>query len=188
MRTRDLDKQQRIKQAIVRLILRDGINGLSMAKIAQEASVSPATIYIYYSNKEEMLIEVFREYSQQSYYYLMQQMRPEMSGEELIERIVRGIYAYTIEHEEAFSFIEQCSRCPSLAETVSEKECCCDVFALIHKYQELGILRRYSDPSLYAVLFSPVKFLAQNRRMIETDGKRQLDELVAMMQTLLLNR
>lgn len=187
MRTRDLDKQQRIKQAIVQLILRDGINGLSMAKIAQEASVSPATIYIYYSSKEEMLTELYREYAYQSYHFLMKQMQPEMSGEELIERIVRGIYAYTVEHEEVFSFIEQCSRCPSLAETVSERDCCCDVFELIHKYQKLGVIRRYSDPSLYAVLFSPVKFLAQNRRLLPQDAGSQLDELVQMMQKLLLN-
>lgn len=187
MRTRDLDKQQRIKQAIVRLILRDGINGISMAKIAQEASVSPATIYIYYASKEEMLAEVYKEYSRQSYTYLMQQMQAEMSGEELIETIVRGIYDYTVEHEEAFSFVEQCSRCPSLAETVSESDCCCHVLDLIHRYQELGIIRRYSDPSFYAVLFTPVKFLAQNRRLLEPDAGRQLDELVQMMQRLLLN-
>lgn len=187
MRTKDLDKQQRIKQAIVQLFLRDGINGISMAKIAQEAGVSPATIYIYYSNKEEMLIEVYREYSHQSYYYLMQQMQPKMSGAELIECIVRGIYTYTVEHEEVFSFLEQCSRSPSLSETVSERECCCDVFDLIHRYQELGIIRRYTDASLYAVLFSPVKFLAQNRRMLQGDVSRQLDELVQMMQRLLLD-
>lgn len=186
MRTRDLDKQQRIKQAIVRLILRDGINGISMAKIAQEASVSPATIYIYYSNKEEMLMELYKEYAYQSYHFLMQQMQPEMSGAELIEHIVRGIYAYTLEHEEAFSFVEQCSMCPSLAEAVSVKECCCHVFDLIHTYQERGIIRPYSDQSIYAVLFTPVKFLAQSRRLIATDAERQLDEMVHMMQRLLL--
>ena len=70
MRTRDFDKQQRIKEAIVTVFLREGINGASISKIAQEASVSPATIYVYYSNKEEMLAEVFKEYSHQSYYYL----------------------------------------------------------------------------------------------------------------------
>ena len=187
MRTRDQDKQQRIKKAIVTVILKEGINGASVAKIAQEASVSPATIYIYYSNKEEMLAEVFKEYSHESYYYLMEQMQPEMSGKELIETIVRGFYSYTVEHEEAFSFVEQCSRCPSLAETVCESECCCDVFDLIHKYQEMGIVKRYSDPNLSAVLFSPVRFLAMNSRSMHFNAEDQLAELVQMMQELLLN-
>ncbi len=186
MRTRDLNKQQRIKEAIVHVILTEGINGASVAKIAQTASVSPATIYIYYSNKEEMLAEVFSEYSRQTYHYLMQRMHPQMSARELIETIVRGIYSYTVENEEAFSFVEQCSRCPSLSQTVKESDCCREVFDLIHKYQDLGVVRRYSDPSLYAVLFTPVKFLAQNRRMMKYDINAQLDELVTMMQNLLL--
>ncbi len=63
MRTRDYDKQQRIKEAMVHLILREGINGASVSKIAREAGVSPATIYIYYESKEDLLSAAFREYS-----------------------------------------------------------------------------------------------------------------------------
>lgn len=60
MRTRDYEKQERIKEAMVRLILREGINGASVAKIAREAGVSPATIYIYYDSKEALLSAAFR--------------------------------------------------------------------------------------------------------------------------------
>ena len=55
MRFKDEDKRQRIKDALVRLILRDGIDGVSVSKIAREAGVSPATIYVYYTSKEDML-------------------------------------------------------------------------------------------------------------------------------------
>ncbi|MCR4894101.1 MAG: TetR/AcrR family transcriptional regulator, partial [Eubacteriales bacterium] len=43
MRTKDPDKQKRIKDAVVELILREGIDGASVSKIAREAGVSPAT-------------------------------------------------------------------------------------------------------------------------------------------------
>jgi len=46
MRIKDADKQQRIKEAMVRLFLREGIDGTSISKIAREAGVSPATIYV----------------------------------------------------------------------------------------------------------------------------------------------
>ena len=95
MRTRDYDKQQRIKEAMVHLILREGINGASVAKIAREAGVSPATIYVYYESKEDMLSAAFREYALQSYQYLTRRLRPGMGAAELIEAIVRGYYAYT---------------------------------------------------------------------------------------------
>ena len=184
MRTRDYEKQQRIKEAMVRLILREGINGASVAKIAREAGVSPATIYIYYDSKEALLSAAFREYSYQSYQYVDRRIRPGMGAAELIEAIVRGCYAYTVEHEEVFSFVEQCAHCPTLAEYVSQQECCCGIFDLIHQYQARGLLRRYSDANLAAVLFAPVRFLAANHKGGPVEP--QLRELVAMLQRLLL--
>ena len=185
MRLKDQDKQQRIKEAMVRLILREGIDGTSVSKIAREAGVSPATIYVYYDSKEEMLAEVFREYSAAPYRYLMQRIRPEMDGRTLIETIVRGCYSFSREHEEIFSFVEQCSRCPTLSERVSEEECSCDILDLIHLYQARGVLRPFSDWSVGAVLFAPVRFLAMNH-CEKASGEEQLEELVRMLQELLL--
>ncbi len=185
MRLKDQDKQQRIKEAMVSLILREGIDGTSVSKIAREAGVSPATIYVYYDSKEDMLAEVFREYSGAPYRYLMQQVSPDMEANDLIETIVRGWYSFSREHEEIFSFVEQCSRCPTLSEQVSEEECCCDILDLIHAYQARGMLRPYSDWNLGAVLFAPVRFLAMNRCDVNA-GEEQLTELVRMLQRLLL--
>jgi len=186
MRTKDFDKQQRIKDATVRLILREGIDGASVSKIAREAGVSPATIYVYYSSKEEMLAEVFREYSRRSYHYLMDRVRPGMGGGELIETIVRGCFAFSVEHEEVFSFVEQCSRCPTLAEHVSEEECCCDILELIHEAQRRGEMKPYGDRNIDAMLFAPVRFLAMSRRPPVEREDPQLDELIRMLQELLL--
>ena len=185
MRIKDQDKQRRIKDAMVRLILEEGIDGTSVSKIAREAGVSPATIYVYYDSKEEMLAEVFREYSHAPYHYLMQRVDPAMDGRALIEAIVRGYYAFSREHEEIFSFVEQCSRCPTLSEYVAEDECCCNVFDLLHAYQARGVMRPYSDRNLGAVLFAPVRFLANNR-CPHSSGEDPLAELVRMLQTLLL--
>ena len=185
MRTRDYEKQQRIKEAMVRLILREGINGASVSKIAREAGVSPATIYIYYTSKEDLLSAAFREYSHQSYQYLDRRLRPEMGPAELIESIVRGYYAYSVEHEEIFSFVEQCSRCPTLSERVSEEECSCDILDLLHAYQARGILKPFSDRNMGAVLFAPVRFLAMDR-CLPDESDDELSELVRMLQRLLL--
>ena len=186
MRTRDYDKQRRIKESMVRLILRDGLAGASVAKIARDAGVSPATIYVYYDSKEAMVAEVFRECSRQSYEYLHDMLRPEMDGAQLIETIVRGYYDYTVEHEAMFSFVEQCSRCPGVAAEVSEEDCCCQIFDLIHEYQRRGILREYSDQNYAAVLFAPVKFIATNHSCGSTDAGAQLTELAAMLRRMLL--
>ena len=190
MRNKDFDKQNRIKEAMIQLILRDGIDGTSMSKIAKEAGVSPATIYVYYESKEDMLSEVFREYAGKSYDYLMERVRPTMDAEELIEAIVRSCYYFSVEHEEIFSFVEQCSHCPTVSVGFSEKECSCNILDLIHKYQARGTIQAFSDLNICAALFAPVRFLASNRQWFEKDeGKGEdalLDELVRMIQRILL--
>ncbi len=186
MRTKDEDKQQRIKQATVSLILREGIDGTSVSKIAREAGVSPATIYVYYDSKEAMLAEVFREYARRPYDYLNERIDARMAPEDLIETIVRGCYSFSVEHEDVFSFVEQCSRCPTLQEAVCERDCGCDLFDLIHLYQERRLIRRYSDWALWAVMAAPVRFLAANRKLIEPDVEERLTELVEMLRTTLL--
>jgi AcrR family transcriptional regulator len=55
MRTRDLSKLEAIQRAALLLIRRDGLPHVSMKKIADEAGVSPATLYIHYRDKEDML-------------------------------------------------------------------------------------------------------------------------------------
>ena len=68
---------------LVRLILRDGLGGASVAKIARDAGVSPATIYVYYESKEAMVAEVFQECSRDSFDYLQRMLRPGMDGGQL---------------------------------------------------------------------------------------------------------
>ncbi len=186
MRLKDEEKQQRIKDAMLRLILREGIDGASVSKIAKEAGVSPATIYVYYDSKDAMLSEAFQEYAHQSYRYLEGCIRPEMNAASVIEAIVRGYYEYTTEHEDQFSFVEQCSRCPTLASQVCEKDCSCDVFARIHEYQQRGELRQCSDWTLGAMLLSPVRFLATNRAAMADEFDPHLNELIELLQTMLL--
>jgi AcrR family transcriptional regulator len=186
MRTKDFDKQQRIKRAMVRLILEEGISGASISKIAREADVSSATIYVYYNSKEEMLAEVFRECSHDTYLFLKRRLSESMSAAELIEAIVRGYYDYSVENEEIFSFVEQCSRCPTLSGNVCEEECYCGIFDLLHAFQSRGEIRNYSDVNLNALLFAPVRFLSMQHRIPEDSRKEHLSELVDILQTLLI--
>ncbi|MBR4455917.1 MAG: TetR/AcrR family transcriptional regulator [Solobacterium sp.] len=187
MRTKDPEKQRRIKDAMISLILKEGISGASVAKIARDAGVSPATIYVYYDSKEEMLAEVFSEYAFSTYHYLTERIYREMSGAQLIDTLIRSTYAYASEHEEIFSFVEQCSCCPTLQESVCHTECSFDLLDLIHDYQKRGIFRTCSDENLTAVLFAPVRYIAKNRRS-SPDPEGQLNELIRMMQIMLLNR
>lgn len=59
MRIRDENKVEAIRAKAIEIIVREGFDGLSMQKLAKAAGVSPATIYIYYRNREDMLNQLF---------------------------------------------------------------------------------------------------------------------------------
>jgi len=59
MRVRDEEKKKAIFEAFVKLLDSNGFTGISMSKVAKEANVSPATIYIYFENKNHLINELY---------------------------------------------------------------------------------------------------------------------------------
>jgi TetR/AcrR family fatty acid metabolism transcriptional regulator len=58
---RDPDKRLRILDAAVRIFARKGFFGAKVSEIAGEAGVADGTIYLYFKNKDDLLISLFEE-------------------------------------------------------------------------------------------------------------------------------
>lgn len=58
---RDRPKYKQIVDAAVIVIAENGFHQAQVSKIAKEAGVADGTIYLYFKNKEDILISVFRE-------------------------------------------------------------------------------------------------------------------------------
>jgi AcrR family transcriptional regulator len=186
MRRKDDEKEQRIKEAVIELILKEGFDGTSISKIARLADVSPATVYIYFDNKEDMLQDIYREYSEEVYGYVLQHVSPQMDGFELIDTLIRSYYGYMIEHQEIFSFVEQCSHCPTFSGCCTERKGVCHLFDLIQDMKQNGVIRNYSDENLAAVIFYPVKAIALDNHTSEEHREERLEELIDIIQHALL--
>lgn len=61
MRTRDINKERALRDHALRMIVKDGFDGLSMHKLAKAAGVSPATIYIYFKDRDDLIIQLYAE-------------------------------------------------------------------------------------------------------------------------------
>ena len=61
MRTRDPRKEQAIRHKALALIVRAGLDGFSMQNLARAARVSPATLYIYFKHRDDLLFQIYRE-------------------------------------------------------------------------------------------------------------------------------
>ena len=186
MRRKDDEKERSIKQAVIKLILKEGFQGTSISKIAKEAGVSPATVYIYYENKEVMLRDIYHEYAEEINNYLFNRVHQGMGGQQLIEIVARSYYNYIQEHREIFNFVEQFSNCPSLASGCTEIKGSCNINNLISDMRNNHIMKDYNTDNLVAIIFCPVKAIAVNHHKTEAERAELLQEMIQIIQNALL--
>ncbi|MDF2594484.1 MAG: AcrR family transcriptional regulator [Clostridia bacterium] len=186
MRRKDDSKEQSIKEAVVKLILELGFHGTSISKIAKEAGVSPATVYIYYESKEAMLQDIYHEYSEEIFDYLLSKVYQDMDGRELIEILVRGYYTYIKEHGEIFYFVDQFSSCPALANQCAERASVHHLNALLEDLKRKKVLKNFQNDNVISILFYPVKSIATKQCLGEMERAERLKEMIMIIQDALL--
>src|SRR3974377_661380 len=59
MRTKEGNKESDILDAAVKVFAETGFHNSKMSKIAEVADVSIGSLYVYYKNKEEILLNIF---------------------------------------------------------------------------------------------------------------------------------
>jgi AcrR family transcriptional regulator len=58
MRARDENKERMIRQKAIEMIVKEGLDGFGVNRLAKAAGVSPATIYIYYKDKDDLIFQL----------------------------------------------------------------------------------------------------------------------------------
>ena len=58
MRTRNIDKENLVKQKAIELIVKEGLEGFSMNKLAKACKISVNTLYIYYKDRDDLITKV----------------------------------------------------------------------------------------------------------------------------------
>ncbi len=59
MRVKAPDKRLRILDSAVRVFAREGFFKAKVSQIAEDAGLAPGTVYLYFKNKEDLLISIF---------------------------------------------------------------------------------------------------------------------------------
>lgn len=187
MRKKDDNKLQNIKMAVIQMVQQEGIHGASISKIAKVAGVSPATVYIYYVNKEEMLRDIYQEYAEQAINDTLDEIGENLDGNEIIKKLIYNYYTHITNNQEQFRFTEQYSSCPILL-----SGCCAlggmnKIYRLFIEMKERHVFCELCNEVIYSVLFSPVKDIAL-RKVTPAQSKVYIEELVRVVQNSLLNR
>lgn len=107
MRLRDEAKEQSIREKALAMIVTEGFDGLSMQKLAKAAGVSPATIYIYFKDREDLILQLYCEESLRMSEVTLKGFDPEMHFEEGLRIQWLNRATYCLQYPERMHFMEQ---------------------------------------------------------------------------------
>lgn len=106
MRTRDENKVEAILQKALDMIVQHGFEGLSMQKLAKAAGVSPATIYIYFKDKEDLILQLYKQECDKYFAYILKEFDPEMDFATGLAAQWKSRARYVIENPDKAHFME----------------------------------------------------------------------------------
>jgi TetR/AcrR family transcriptional regulator, multidrug resistance operon repressor len=107
MRPRDPEKEAAVKAKALELFVKHGFEGLSMHKLAEAAGVSPATLYIYYEDREDLILSLFEEESEKMADISLRNFSPDMPFREGLRVQWINRAHYCLENPDAMHFLEQ---------------------------------------------------------------------------------
>lgn len=112
MRMRDEIKQEAIVDATVNLVNEIGFVSCSVAKIAHKANVSPATLYIYFKNKEDLLVSTYVAIKKEIFLAMMQDFNEEESLHDIFLKCWKNCFSFIKKDHAKFQYAEQFANTP----------------------------------------------------------------------------
>lgn len=110
MRIRDTQKEYTVKQNAINILLRDGFDGFSMQKLAKASGISVGTLYIYYKNKEDLIVSLGIEEGMRMTSATMKGFSPDMPFSEGLKKQWENRADYWLKNRDASRFLEKIKR------------------------------------------------------------------------------
>lgn len=112
MRLKDEVKEQIIRQKALEMLVRVGFQGFSMQKLAKEAGVSPATIYIYFRDKDDLIMALCEEAKERMVKITLENFDASMPFAEGLKIQWQNRLKYCLKYPEQMQFWEQMRNSP----------------------------------------------------------------------------
>lgn len=164
MRMKDEIKQKALINATIETVNESGLAASSVSKIAKKAGISPATLYIYYKDKDDLLSSIYLDVKKNIGLHLFNGTDMEMPLKEFLHGLWKNMFRYIRENPEEFMFVEQFSASPC-SEVVDKSEIekhYEPIIKSIEKGITEGIIKDVSIDLINLFLFTPLVALSKN--------------------------
>ena len=162
---KSIDKRNALIKATIELVNNNGFHATPMSKIAKMANVSPATIYLYFENKQDLLNETYIDVKAKYTAFAFKTYDGTASVEEGFETIWKRIADFKLNECENAMFLAQCDNTPIIDEE-SRQEGIKHLQPLLDLWErgkKEGIIKPISDYLLYAYSINPLSFLMMSQ-------------------------
>ncbi len=165
MRVKDDIKRDAIIGATISLVNEIGFAASSVSKIAKRADVSPATIYIYFKNKEDLLVSTYVNIKVSMANIILREFDHTMPVRDAIFLAGKRLYTYINGHSELFAFAEQFGNSPytDLVDKAEIEAPFKPMYELIQHGIEQKIIKDVPFELLFAHLYLPIFNLVNPR-------------------------
>ncbi|MCD8406133.1 TetR/AcrR family transcriptional regulator [Tenacibaculum dicentrarchi] len=178
---KSIDKRNALVKATIELVNNNGFHATPMSKIAKMAKVSPATIYLYFESKQDLVnqtyIEVKSKYT--DYAFATYNNNLSVSVEEGFKIIWKRIAEFKLKKCENAMFLAQCDNTPVIDEASRQEgiKHLQPLLDLWNRGKKEGVIKPMSDYILYAYAINPLSFLMiSQKRGIFTLDKTHIEQ------------
>ena len=171
---KSIDKRNALIKATIELVNNNGFHATPMSKIAKMANVSPATIYLYFENKQDLVNKTYIDVKTKYTDYAFETYTLNMSVEDGFKVIWNRIANFKLKECKNAMFLAQCDNTPMIDEPSRQEgiKHLQPLLELWNRGKEEGVIKPMSEYLLYAYAINPLSYLM----MSEKRGSFKLDE------------
>ena len=158
---KSIDKRNALIKATIELVNNNGFHAAAMSKIAQMANVSPATIYLYFENKQDLVNQTYIEVKAKYTQYAFENYDEDIAVKAGFELIWKRIADFKLKECENAFFLAQCDNTPIIDEPSRQEgiKYLQPLLDLWTRGKNEGIIKPYANYILYAYSINPLSFL-----------------------------
>ncbi|MEQ8421706.1 MAG: TetR/AcrR family transcriptional regulator [Arenibacter algicola] len=158
---KSIEKRNALVKATINLVNNNGFHATPMSKIAKMANVSPATIYLYFDNKQDLVNKVYIEVKAAYTDYAFKNYSNDIPVSTGFEIIWKRIADFKLKEVEEAMFLAQCDNTPIIDEASRQEglKHLQPLLDLWERGQKEGIIKPLSPYLLYAYSINPLSFL-----------------------------
>jgi AcrR family transcriptional regulator len=177
-----LGKREDILMSTLDLIIEEGLQSVTFAKIFKKANVGSGTVYNYFQNKEELVNELFKQISIHMSEFILEGYNPSLTLYERFKFFLQKMADFALNYPKELHFLENHFHSPYISEELrNESEAgISELYSIILEGQKQGIIREMNlmmcCQMVYGMVGSVIKGFLNNKYQLNAIEIQQVIE------------